>query len=1001
MNRHIAPPDFAMSFTQEAVLLERRDGHGWRPLGEAQFAGREMTARLASLRDQAGVVPADLDTVLVIPDDQILYTTLTVPVGSDTPKAIARALEAMTPYSADELAFDWCPSDTGDIETLRIAAVARRTLEEAEDFARTQGFRPSGFVARPDDARFDGQPDFGPSRLATDRLPRMPFSEPDLAQARVTDPVVAEAASGASVSPVAVAPVISRIPPHVAQPVPDPVPVAGATDPDPDPALAASAPVPVAAAPVADVIRHGDPKVPAAPRALPPRAQAVHDRARQARATRIAAVEDDGAPAASLLNRLRQLDPGRLPVMMGLLVLGLVIILAFFGGKPSEKAVAPADVATSAPAPQPVEPAPTPSTPEVAATPEPAAPVQTAETQPLGNAAEAPAPAAPQAPQAEAEVAAAAPTPTTAPVPQAETIDATPPSPAPEQVRQGTATARAVDAARPLPAPAQTPTAAAQPQASPAAQGNDALSQALTQAMTGQGTATQAPISAATLASELADAPRPAATTPAPATAATPRVAATPPRAAAAPQPTAPASRLASSARPPRVAPVRATAPARTDARPAVPANPRPFTERARPEPARLTNSRPPERPATAATPARATAAPEAAPAPAARPAGGSARPPSRPERQSMIEEGSRPEDDQPTRLTRSEERALTRLLRDLRTAQAGEAGLSPAERGALILLADARPTRKPVSVNAPSKRAVQDAVAAAVADSGRPEGRSSAPRPASSTPALGLGQSSRPIARPGGSRTTARSDPGPGNASLSSGAIDQAVAAAVSESSSLPGAVALTALRSSALPPRRAGRVGAAAIAAAVAAAPLAPTPDDLRAAAQAQSEEAAFAEQRRQDAELQAQAEARARARAAQDAQAEAQARAQAEARARAQAEAEARAAAARQQRYAPPEAEDEPEVAANIPDGRTPTTAGTAATVKDGIQISRTQIIGTIGAGKASRALVRLSNGRVLTLRLGDKINGGTITDIGDSRITFIKGGQAQALSVLGGR
>ena len=193
----------------------------------------------------------------------------------------------------------------------------------------------------------------------------------------------------------------------------------------------------------------------------------------------------------------------------------------------------------------------------------------------------------------------------------------------------------------------------------------------------------------------------------------------------------------------------------------------------------------------------------------------------------------------------------------------------------------------------------------------------------------------------------------------------------------------------------------GAAAVAAAVAAAPLAPSVEDLRAAAQAQSEEAALAEQRRQDAELQAQAEARARARAAQDAQAEAQARAAAEARARAQAEAEARAAAARQQRYAPPEAEDEPEVAASIPDGRTPTTAGVAATVKDGIQINRTQIIGTIGAGKASRALVRLSNGRVLTLRLGDRINGGTITDIGDSRITFVKGGQQQALSVLGGR
>ena len=40
MNRHIAPPDFAMSFTSEAVLLEQRDGLDWRPLGEAAFAGR-------------------------------------------------------------------------------------------------------------------------------------------------------------------------------------------------------------------------------------------------------------------------------------------------------------------------------------------------------------------------------------------------------------------------------------------------------------------------------------------------------------------------------------------------------------------------------------------------------------------------------------------------------------------------------------------------------------------------------------------------------------------------------------------------------------------------------------------------------------------------------------------------------------------------------------------------------------------------------------------------
>jgi len=978
MNRHIAPPEFAMSFTPEAVLLEHRDGFGWRPLGQAPFAGREMTARLAALRDQAGVAPGDLDTVVVIPDDQILYTTLTVPVGSDTPKAVARALEAMTPYRADELAFDWCPSDNGDIETLRIAAVARRTLEEAEDFARAQGFRPSGFVARPDDARFDGQPDFGTSRLADDRFVRMPFSEPDLLGARVTDPVVADPAPAP-----AAAPVITRIVPHLALPRADARPVSAQPVGDAASARAAAPAAPSSAA-VAEVIRHGDPKTPAAPRVLPPRAQAVHDCARQARAVRAAAPEETGPPALSALARLRRLDPGRLPVMMGLLVLGLVAVLAFFGAKPSGEAVPPAEIAAPAPAPQPADTAPASAPADVAvAAPEPAAP-EPAAPEPAAPEPVAPLPAAPgetaEAPPARASEAGATPS---AATPQPTAPPPALASPAPGQ--QEAATAGTATASRPLPAPAQPQ------QPTPAAQGGDALSRALAEAMNRpEPAAPQTPISAATLARDLAEAPRPRAATPAGPAQSAP-AAEVPAAPAATPPAVVPArQQLASSSRPPRVAPVRASAPARTDARPAVPANPRPYAERARQEPARLKTSRPPERPAVAAAPRAPAAAPKAAPARASQPAAGSARPPARPERQGSLEEGSRSEEGQRTRLTRAEEQALTDLLRDLRTAQAGASGLSQAERGAVVRLADARPTRKPVSVNAPSKRAVQDAVAAAVAD---------ADRPAAS--AAGLGRSARPAARPGESRRAARGDPGPGNASLSSGAINQAVAAAVSESSSLPGAVALTALRSSALPPRRAAGAGAAAVAAAVAAAPLAPTPDDLRAAAQAQSEDAALAEQRRQDAELQAQAEARARARAAQDAAAEAQARAAAEARARAQAEAEARAAAARQQRYAPPEAEDEPEVAAAVPDGRTPTTAGVAATVKDGIQINRTQIIGTIGAGKASRALVRLSNGRVLTLRLGDKINGGTITDIGDSRITFVKGGQAQALSVLGGR
>ena len=1046
MNQRAAGPEFAMSFTQDAVCLERREGLDWRPLGQAQFSGGGMAATLNALRDEAGGAEGLSDTVLVIPDDQILYTSVTVPVGSDTPTAIGRLMESMTPYRAEDLAFDWCPSANGDIETLRVAAVARRTLDEAEDFARAQGFRPSGYVARPGDDRFDGQPDFGPSKLARQqKVERPPFTQPDLSHARVTAPVIEDEAADQLQA-------ISRIPPHVVLAAPETaaevaspviadasVPVTDSAAPEvADPAIGETVPdsaadsdvsreQPIAATveaandedaqpteAAAPVIRHGNRKTVAAPapvagaaRKLSPRAEAVHARAEEARARR--AAQPETVETASILSRLRGFNPGRLSVMMGGLVALLVLVLALFGTSPdsTETANAPAQSLTPTAAPE-----ETPET-QTAAAPE-------------------------QAPE---------------PLPASETPADTATADVTEQTTDQTAAAQVEGS----PAETTTPQStadlnAAAPEATEQAtapQGDDALSRALTEAMESEAAAPAAdapaveaapsqqpaPISAATMASEaLENAPAatprdesnvqasatpaataaPTANTP---TTTSPAAAAAP--ASAAPQPaTAAARRLASSARPPRAAPSPAASPAAPDASPAVPANPLPLDQLTPSQASSVSGTRPRGRPAAtrpestppASQPASASVttspapqpAPAAAPAPQASPVGSSPRPPSRPDSLTLLEEGSASEATQPTRLTKAERDAARQLLRDLRTAELDATGLSPAERGALIVLADARPTRKPVAIGATTQRAVEDAVAAAVESTDRPETRSGSRITASSDGSLS--RSARPSSRPGERSVANGGGGGPGNASLSRAAIDNAIASAVSSSTARPGAVALTALSASALPPRRSGggeRGGRPTANTTTAAAPQAPTADDLRSAAQAQQAEAALAEQRRQDAELQAQAEARARAQAASDARAEAQARAQAEARARAQAQAEAQAAARRQQAYVPPEAEKEPEVNAALPDGRTTTTAAATATVKDGIQINRTQIIGTIGAGKASRALVRLSNGRVLTLRLGDKINGGTITDIGNSRITFVKGGRAQALAVLNGQ
>ncbi|MFV0385615.1 hypothetical protein [Paracoccus sp. (in: a-proteobacteria)] len=993
MNKHAAP-EFAMSFTQDAVLLERRDGLNWHLLGEAPFAGRNLGAALKALRADTGPAPEQPDTVLVIPDEQILYTRLTVSPGADLPPTIARALEGMTSFQADELVFDWCPDVDGKIDSLRVAVVARSTLEEAEEFALAQGFRPVGFVARPGDDRFDGQPDFGGSRQVPDHRAPPPVSRPDLHQAAITSDRIE--IDDTEVAP----PVISRIVPHYVAPQPPrqaadmDLPQTPVTPVADDPPKAGAAPVTNKAAPV---IRHGEQRKERAPGKLSPRAEAVHARAAEARARR-PVVRPDEDTRHDQASRLRHLKPGPLATLIGLLAVGLLAVLLFVGGEPENRQIADA----AAPPPQ-----------QDSAAPEAvAAPVRPLVT----TSAEPPSAASP---------AAVTPAAATAAPPAAES------APAPEKPGPtADATAPATSSVA-----AQTPPEPVAPVGQTVLPPDDPLTAALAEALGDNAVAQTSPPSVP--ARTIAQAEPPAAITTPAAPAEAPPVPAPAPKAdtnvrsgtapaaipaqakpAPLPEPVPPAARAArqpkatppapppglrTSARPPHATPEQAQPPAAPDARPAVPTNPLPYTQRndAAPEP--MAARRPPARPARPALAAPASSesatSEPAAPQPAKPASGMSQRPPARPAGLSQREEGSLSEEYAPP-LTATERAEIQQLLRDLRVAQAGANGLSQAEGDALARLAKLRPQRRPVAVNAPAENAVRNAVAEAVGNSARPPTRGGgnasavapppAATPASASTAGVLQQSVRPQAKP--KSLASQSGAGPGSSSLSNAAVEEAIAAAVSNGGSASGAVALTALSSSLPPPRRSGGNRSAA----AATAPSGPSDADLRAAAEAQA-----AEQRRMDAELQAQAEARIRARAAADARAEADARAQAEARARAQAEAEARAAAARKQTYTPPEAENEPDVALKVPEGRSAPSVSAAATVKDGIQISRTQIIGTIGAGKASRALVRLSNGKIITLRLGDRINGGTITAIGNSQITFVKGGSQQQLSVLNGQ
>lgn len=271
----------------------------------------------------------------------------------------------------------------------------------------------------------------------------------------------------------------------------------------------------------------------------------------------------------------------------------------------------------------------------------------------------------------------------------------------------------------------------------------------------------------------------------------------------------------------------------------------------------------------------------------------------------------------------------------------------------------------------------------------------------ASTMPAAKPAASTASTTTAGGARPARK----PASGGANSAAIESAIASAV-QSSTVPTGPGPTvvpgALRASPPPPRRAGAAMRATSSGIVtAAAPAAGQPSTAQTAAAAQATQDAAAEERRRiEEELQAQAEARIRARADADSQVEARARAEAEARARAQAEAEERAARARGARYRPAEIDDEPELSSTA-GGTDSAEVARNATIPGGLNTNRTTLIGVVDAGKASRGLIRLRNGRIVTVRVGDRIDGGPITAIGDGMVTYTVGGRARQLKILDGR
>lgn len=78
-------------------------------------------------------------------------------------------------------------------------------------------------------------------------------------------------------------------------------------------------------------------------------------------------------------------------------------------------------------------------------------------------------------------------------------------------------------------------------------------------------------------------------------------------------------------------------------------------------------------------------------------------------------------------------------------------------------------------------------------------------------------------------------------------------------------------------------------------------------------------------------------------------------------------------------------------------TPTSVAQRATVKDALRLNRVNLIGVFGTASQRRALVRLPSGKLVRVKIGDRVDGGRVAAIGDQELRYVKGGRNVVLTM----
>ena len=149
-------PNFALSLSFDGLRLMHRVADGWHLVGQVALDDADLTGALDRLRTAAdGLEAGEITTKLLIPNDQIKYIAIDgTRADVDT---IREALHGATPYGVDDLVFDYAK---GGGRTY-VAAVAKDTLTEAQQFAAEHGFNPVSFAAVPEPFTYVGEAFFG------------------------------------------------------------------------------------------------------------------------------------------------------------------------------------------------------------------------------------------------------------------------------------------------------------------------------------------------------------------------------------------------------------------------------------------------------------------------------------------------------------------------------------------------------------------------------------------------------------------------------------------------------------------------------------------------------------------------------------------------------------------------------------------------------------------------------------------------------------------------